>query len=827
MAKLVLLAPMDGWVSPLEEVPDPVFSGRILGDGVAVDPTGATLHAVCDGIVATLAKHAVTLRADCGAEVLVHVGLETVALAGKGFTTRVTQGRRVKAGDPLIDFDLEVLAPLVKSLISPVIVINGDAFRITRRNQDRAARVGDDLMELETVAAPKSAADASGRSASREVVVKAAHGMHARPAALVANCARRFGADVAVFLGDRKANARSVAALMALGVRRGDRVTLTATGDDARRAVDAVAPLLESESEDRPVAAAAPALKSAAPAEGDVVRGIGAAPGSAFGPAVHLRVADIAVPEQGAGIAREKGELRRALVEVRNRLERVAASGDRARRDILAAHMALLEDDELNRTAQALIEEGKGAAFAWRSAVRDCAGALKALDDERLRERAGDLLDLERQVVAVLAGGAAAPAPALPDSAIVIAEEILPSDLVGLDASKLAGIAMARGGPTSHVAILAAGMNIPTLVAAGPAVLDIPEGDEVLLDADAGVLHRKPAAALIRKARDAAAAAAGRKAQTLSRAGRECRTADGTRIEVFANLGKGAAEAAEAVRLGAEGCGVLRTEFLFMDRAAPPGEEEQFASYKAIAEALGGRPLVLRTFDFGADKPVPYLSFPPEENPALGIRGVRGGFLWPDLLRTQLRAAVRVGCRIMLPMITTRQELATVRGIVRDLCAELAQPEPPLGAMIETPSSALLADQLALEADFLSVGTNDLTQYVLAIDRGHRELAPQLDALHPAVLRLVARAAEAAGAAGRPVAVCGAVGADPVAAPLLIGLGIGELSVPPPVIPNLKATIASLNIEDCRFAAREALTLESAAAVRALSRARFAKETRP
>jgi phosphocarrier protein FPr/phosphocarrier protein len=816
MAKLVLLSPLDGWAAPLGEVPDPVFADRIMGDGVAIDPTSATLCALCDGTVASLAKHAVTLRADCGAEILVHIGLETVALAGRGFAPRVAQGQRVKAGEKLIDFDLEFLAPRVKSLISPIIVTNGDAFRILKRTQNHAVKTGDVLMELEggvATAAPRAA----GPSVSRDVVVKAAHGIHARPAALVSNAAKRFAAEITISLGAHKASAKSAVGLMALGVRRNGTVTVAATGNDARQALEAVVPLLEAEGEKEVVAVAPPAPVPAA--DEKTIHGLCAAPGKAFGRAVQLRVADVPVPEAGAGIAHEVSEFRGAIAQVKSRIARAAGEG--ARRDILAAHVALLEDEELHKAALALIEQGKSAAFAWRQAVRGYADVLKALDDERLRERAGDLLDLERQVIAVLVGEGGGPALALPPSAILIGEEILPSDIVGLDGAKLAGLAMARGGPTSHVAILAAGMGIPALVAAGPAVLGIAEGAELLLDADAGVLHLKPDAALIDKAKAAAKAAALRKQQALALASQECRTADGQRVEIFANLGKGAAEAAEAVRLGAEGCGVLRTEFLFMDRAAPPGENEQFAAYQAIAEALGGRPFILRTFDFGADKPVPYLSFPAEENPALGLRGVRGGFRWPELLRTQLRAAIRVGCKIMLPMIIARDEIAAVRQIVRELCRELSRPEPALGAMIETPSAALLADQLAQEADFLSIGTNDLTQYTLAIDRGHRELAPRLDALHPAVLRLIARTAEAANAAGKPVAVCGGIAADPLAAPLLIGLGVGELSVPAPVIANLKAAVHALRIAECRDAAKSALTLESAAAVRALARARF------
>jgi phosphocarrier protein FPr/phosphocarrier protein len=263
-----------------------------------------------------------------------------------------------------------------------------------------------------------------------------------------------------------------------------------------------------------------------------------------------------------------------------------------------------------------------------------------------------------------------------------------------------------------------------------------------------------------------------------------------------------------------------------MDRAAPPSEDEQYAQYQAVAAALEDRPFVLRTFDIGGDKPVPYLAVPPESNPALGLRGVRLALRRPDLLNTQLRAALRVRpagrCKLLLPMITTVVEVREVRAILNRLAEELGDlPCPSLGVMIETPASALIADLLLAEADFLSIGTNDLTQYVLAIDRGHSDLASLLDGLHPAVLRVIAKTAEAAHAAGKPVGVCGVLGADPLATPLLLGLGIEEFSVPAPAIPKLKAAIRQLNIDACRVAAHKALGLESPATVRAFLRQQF------
>jgi multiphosphoryl transfer protein len=812
---VTVLAPMAGWVSPLSEVPDPVFADKILGDGLAIDPTDGRVVAPCDGVIATLAGHAFTIRHAGGLEMLVHVGLETVALKGKGFKAEVQEGATVRAGDPVLVADLDFLARNAKSLISPVIVANGEMFCITRRAESREIAAGSFLMEIAPLAAGTRASD-DAAAVTAKAIVTSQHGLHARPSALVAGAAKRVSGVVTLTYRGKRANAKSATAIMALGVRRGDEVTVSAP---TRAAADAIVAVLTAAGEkDRHVLVPAAALRALPQNTATKIHGVAAAPGRAIGVAVQLRSAEITVPEEGHGIAAETKALRDAMVGLRARLDIAAASGDRARRQILSAHIALLEDPGLIATAEAKIAEGKSAAFAWRSATRAAADALRAMEDDHMRERAGDYLDLERQLIALLGGVVETPSRPLPPGAILIAEEILPSDLK----PGVAGFVSAGGGPTSHAVLLAAGMAIPALVAAGPQILTIADGTDLLIDAEAGLIDLQPDAATAVETRQRAAATAARQQRERSEAAADCTTADGTRVEIFANLGKGAAEAAEAVRLGAEGCGVLRTEFLFMDRETPPDEEEQFAAYQAIADALAGRPFIIRTFDIGADKPVPYLQFPAEDNPQLGLRGVRTASVWPDLLKTQLKAAARVKGRvkIMLPMVTAAHEVCAVRAMLDEMgCGSLG-----VGAMVETPSAAMLSDQLADEADFLSIGTNDLTQYVLAIDRGHRSLAGQLDALHPAVLRLIARTAKAAVAAHKTTAVCGSLAADPLAAPLLVGLGVSELSVPPPVIPRLKAAVRKLDIAACRTAARTALTLETPAAVRAFVNANFAAE---
>jgi phosphoenolpyruvate-protein phosphotransferase len=818
MPNLTLVAPIPGWVAPLDEVPDPVFSGRILGDGVAIDPTGDTVRAPCDGVVISLASHAVTIRAANGAEILIHVGLETVALHGRGFIAQTREGASVRTGDALITFDLDFLAANAKSLISPVVITNGDAFAIVRRATDRETAPGEFLMELQPLAEQTAAAAGPGTEATRDVVVRLAHGLHARPAAQVSAAARRFVSDIELSARARRVNAKSIAALMSLGIAKDETVTITAHGPDAPAAVAALADLIDHGIVEAPEAPPPAPVAAAPPPAGDLppntLRGVCGAPGLVIGKALQLRAVQFAVAQDGQGIAHETDALATALAAVRARLDRLAAGGNRQRREILGAHLALLDDPELVAQVHAAIAGGRSAAFAWREAIRGYADAFRAIDDARMRERAGDLVDLERQVLATLHGEAAPESRALDPGTILIADELMPSELAGLTA--IAGFATAAGGPTSHVAILAAGMNVPALVGAGACILDIADGTTLFLDTEAGLLHIDPDAARLGTARAAIAARAASETAARAHAHQACRTADGTRIEILANLGAGADEAAAAIASGAEGCGLLRTEFLFLERDTPPSQDEQAAAYQAIAQALDGRPFKIRTFDIGGDKPVPYLALPAEDNPALGLRGIRAGLWRSDLLKTQLAAILRVtpAPRIMLPMVSSLSELRAVRALLAELGAPAAT---QLGIMIETPASAVLAAQLAREADFFSIGTNDLTQYTLAMDRGHAQLAPQIDAFHPAVLTLIAQAVQGAATHNKPVAVCGGLAGDPLAAAILIGLGIRELSMPAGAIARVKETIRALSLAQCRAAAAQALQQDSPQAVRALA----------
>jgi len=836
MSMLQILAPFDGWCSALDEVPDPVFAGRMLGDGLAIDPTSGILIAPCDGEIITLpaSAHAVSIRVADGTDLLIHIGIDTVHLGGRGFEARVRPGTRVRVGDELIRFDLDVVARAAKSLMTPIVVTPMDGLSLPQRRAAGAVRAGELLFEiagLSAMSSPSPAVGPSGDAPSvQTLIVTLLHGLHARPAALLAQRAKSYAAQTSLIAHGRTANARSVVAIMALGVRHGDELSIKAYGADAAEAVASlVAGIQEAlrmeSAADRGAASrdavAAPSIASTpGPVSADVLSGVTAVAGFAVGRATRIERREITVTENGKSPERERADLDQARTHVRTRLARVAETGGATRRDIIAAHLEFLDDPQLNEAAHELIAGGRSAGFAWRTAIRRGVAALQALDDSRLRERVDDLLDVESHVLLALAGEAQPLLIPLPERAVLVADDLLPSELTALDRQRLVAICLSGGGATSHVAILAAAMEIPMLVGLGAGIHRIANGATVIVDADGGTLHTAPVASAVEQARLLVDSRLVQRANERAAAQTECRALDGTRIEVFANLGS-LTDAAAAVANGAEGCGLLRTEFLFIDRESAPDEAEQLAAYQSIAAALAPRPLILRLMDVGGDKPLRYLPLPAEQNPALGLRGVRTALARPDLLRTQLRAALRVepvgSVRLLIPMITDLAEILAIRGVIVELAAALGiHGRIELGAMIETPAAALMASTLIREVDFLSIGSNDLTQYTLAMDRGHPELAARTDALHPAVLKLIAATASAGVAAGKLVAVCGGVAADRFAVPILLGLGVRELSVVPAAVPALKRQIRMLKISGCRELATRCLDLESPGEVRAL-----------
>ena len=804
---LIITSPLRGWATTLDSVPDPVFAQRMMGDGVAIQPLGDTVVAPFDGEVVTLhdAGHAISLRSIEGAEVLIHIGLDTVMLKGEGFTPLVAIGQTVARGDPLIRFDIDAVALAATSLITPVIVTNAEAFTISRRTTDCAIGACEALMTLVPVQAAARRRSDDGTVIEQAVTLSLPHGIHARPAARIGETARGFEAEIHLQSGEKRGDARSTVAMLALGTRLGDEVVVQARGGDAEAALAAIVALLATDmGEGAPTQAAPLAVRVTAPLSAGQNGGVIASPGLAMGPSARLRQADIAVAREGNGAAHEQAALAAARNTVR---DRIAARADAA--ELLAA-------------AERRIAAGRSAGFAWRGAIHDQIAAIRATGNAHLIERTDDLIDIERQLLSTLTGAPIEEA-AIPAGAVIVADDLLPSELVTLAASKPASICLARGGPTSHVAILCAGMGLPALVAMGDALASVEDGTPLLVDAELGHVTVAPSPAdadaftarlAKRDARREAAQAAAKDA---------CHSADGTRIEIFANVGT-VDDARIAAAQGAEGTGLVRSEFLFLDRDTAPSEDEQLAAYQGIADALQGRPVIIRLLDIGGDKPAAYIPIAHEENPALGQRGIRVGLARPDVLETQIRAILRVEpvgqCKIMIPMVASIDELRQVRAIVERLRGEMGLSAPvEVGVMVETPAAAMTADLLAVEADFLSIGTNDLTQYVLAMDRGNPAVAAGVDAMHPAVLRMIAETCRLAATRGRWVGVCGGLASDPAALPILIGLGASELSAVPGFIAEAKQIVRGLTLIEARAHAELALQCKSAAEVRALARA--------
>jgi phosphocarrier protein FPr len=835
MSDLVLLAPLSGRMIPIEEVPDPVFATRMVGDGVSIDPVSACLIAPCDGTVTQLhsAGHALTLTHASGVEVMMHIGLDTVALKGKGFRPLVKAGQAVKAGHRLIEFDADQVASSARSLLTQVVVTNGERVAAMTAGSG-TVRAGEDpvlTLAVKQVDHPGAASEhaASEGELSDEVEVPNPLGLHARPAAVLAGLARQWKSDVELVRGGERANAKSVTAIMTMEVKRGDRIRFRSRGPDAGPAIlallDAVRGGLGEEAKAAPSAAPAEAVEPPPGGESDPseLHGIPASPGLAVGAVFPLQRRVLEVAEKGADPATERRALDRAMEQARGELEaletRLAEEADAKRAAIFAAHREILDDPDLSAAAARLLVQGKSAGFAWREACGVQAERLAGLGNELLRERANDVRDVRDRVIRLIVGEAAS-APDIPSGSILIAEELTPSDTASLDRTRVLGFATRLGGPTSHVAILARSLDIPAVVAIDPRVSRIPSGTMVVLDGTKGLLRVDPPPAEVAAIRTRLAEQAKRRRELLSHAAEPAITRDGRAIEVAANVGK-PEDAASAVAMGAEGCGLLRSEFLFMDRATAPDEVEQGRAYAAVARAFGPeRRVVVRTLDVGGDKPLSYLPIAHEENPFLGERGLRVSLLRPELLRIQFRAILRAASlarlHVMLPMVTTVDEFRQARRIFDEERAAANAPAVPLGVMIEVPAAALSAEALAREADFFSIGTNDLTQYTLAIDRGHPRLAAQADALHPAVLRLIRMTCDAAHAHGRWVGVCGGLAGDVGAVPILIGLGVDELSAPGPAVPAVKAAVREVDASAARALAERALECESAAAVRGL-----------
>ena len=657
-------------------------------------------------------------------------------------------------------------------------------------------------------------------------------GIHARPAAKLVSTAAGFKSEITVRNLNRDtapADARSINSLAALGVRQGHEILVSAAGPDAGEALAAIRSLVErgfdettGESGELPSVEAEKGRAAEGPGEG-----IPVAPGIAIGPLVHYAPVTQEITEDRAGSPEAEWErVREAIDSVRRetgatRDEVCRRSGEYAAA-IFDAHLLCLEDPSLLKSVRQKITAGEVAAEkAWAASLDEVISRYQALDDAYLRERSADLEDLKSRVLQQLAGNRTRPfSPSVPS--VLAAADLKPSEISSLDPANLLAICTARGTLNSHSAILAKALGIPVVFGLGESILNLPEGAEIAVDGNTGRVLVRPKNRNFYVKQQRAWKNSQKEAQKASR--KPALTIDGKQIAVLANIGS-RIEAGRAVLSGAEGIGLLRTEFLFFDRPEAPSEEEQYDYYQNIARAAGRYPVTIRTLDAGGDKRLPYLGQAAEENPFLGERGIRLCLNHPEIFKTQLKAILRVSrehkIRVMLPMISSLAELRQAKLHLAEAQEELGPDmspglSPECGIMIETPAAAMMAEFLAREADFFSIGTNDLCQYVMAADRNNSRVSDRSDALHPAVLRLMRQTILAAHHGGIPVGVCGEVAGQTAAVPIMVGLGIDYLSLNLTAIAGIKQAISQITLRKAEYLASRALEMESAEEVRKL-----------
>ncbi|WP_102869101.1 phosphoenolpyruvate--protein phosphotransferase [Pseudovibrio exalbescens] len=660
-------------------------------------------------------------------------------------------------------------------------------------------------------AGPAASQAACSDALTFEWTVLNPHGLHARPAAAIVGALAGFEADLTLECKGERANAKSLNALAVLGVRKGDHIVLSAAGAQAQDAIAAFEALARDgfgEDVNAPVEAAETEEQTApAPSavEGAIV-GVAASDGIVSAPAAFFTVK---MPEVPARAFTSAGEEARRLSDtiatvaetMRAQSAAAKAAKDKAKAEIFSAHEAMLTDPDLQPKLLAAVEGGAIAERAWMEVMSALKAQYEAAESAYMRERAMDVLDITRQVMLALTGEEDAGVDIAPNT-ILFAEDLSPSDTARLNKDTVLGICLQGGGKTSHSAIIARAMGIPAIVRATGCLSEVTPGQTVTLDGFEGLLWTAPSDEKAGELEARRTAWIKERDETLTRALEPAITLDGVHYPVQANIG-GFADVEKALASGAEGVGLLRTEFLFQARAELPDEDSQYEEYKRIAAAFGDQPITIRTLDVGGDKPLASYPMAEEENPFLGHRGVRMCLSDPALFKTQIRALIRAASeqpntQMMVPMIANVRELKAVKALVADCRTELGLPEEQapmqVGIMIEVPSAVLDADALAAEADFFSIGTNDLTQYVMAADRGNPKVAELVDYNEPAVLTAIRMTCEAGKKAGIPVSMCGEMAGDTKVTETLLKAGLSKLSASPSLLPSLKAKLRTLSV---------------------------------
>ncbi|MCE2705591.1 MAG: phosphoenolpyruvate--protein phosphotransferase [Proteobacteria bacterium] len=829
-----IFPPLLGVILNIKDVPDPVFAEKMVGDGIAIDPLSNHIYAPVSGTIKSVhkAKHAITVTSDDGIDVLIHIGLETVNLNGNGFKIKCDSGDKVQVGDILGHFDMDLLATSAKSLISPVVLVDLDSSSYSLENAlEKFTKFGVPILTLHKIDKFKSASSTKleERPLIKSEVIKItnAHGIHARPAAILSTQAREFDDDIFLEKDGKRANVKSVVALLGLNINCGDTIYIYASH---QKIIAEIATLLnnmvdaEVSSNDSTIEPNSSYRSSETGViDGKKYYGISASIGLAIGKLIKQSNIHFDFKEEATDIRLEEEQLLFAIEKVKNDIESKLSemhksSSSKALTGILSAHLGLLTDPHILSETLKVIKQNKTSSYAISKVIEQECRVLENTKNKLLIERQTDLRDVGNRILTAI-NGKEIQSLELNSPSIIIANELTPTDMLSLN-EHVVGLVSVRGGTTSHVAILAKMRGIPLLIGVDESLLTENTLTDVILDTKKGYLNLSPTIKEVNTITDIMLTEKLKHEADKNNALNKAITTDGVVINCLGNIGS----VEDAVTLkdnGAEGVGLFRTEFIFLDKSKEPTIAQQNIVYQEILNYIEPQnPFILRTLDAGGEKQIAYLNMPHEINPVLGMRGLRLCLEHREIFINQLTAILNLdkpNIKIMLPMVTTIEEYRTAKGIVDDLIKKLnIKSTIELGIMVEVPSVALLSDVFAAEVAFFSIGTNDLSQYTLAIDREHSRLASHIDHLHPAVLRNIDLVVKGAAIHNRPVSVCGLMASESLALPVLIGLGINTLSMNINSIPENKALIRKLSYANCKEIAQKCLGMATSLEVRKL-----------
>jgi phosphoenolpyruvate-protein phosphotransferase/dihydroxyacetone kinase phosphotransfer subunit len=681
---------------------------------------------------------------------------------------------------------------------------------------------------------------AADKILSIQLTLQNLHGLHARPAARFVQVASQFNADIQVTnLTKNKgpASAKSINQMATLGAVQNHQIKIDAWGPEATQALQALTQLVgdnfgEAEVDQTSIAEISPISQKESLAAGNAIHGIPVSEGVAVGKLYFYEKPSPPIPDNVPQDAHAEWKCLQSAIEktrlvIQQRQVRLRERLSASEIAIFDAHQLILQDPELLQSARKyILENGMNAARAWQASISEVAATYAALDEPYQQARRSDVLDVGNQVLSALVERGTPEPIHFSEPVIIYAQELTSDEAIRLDDQQILAVVTAIGGPTSHSAILTRSLGIPAISGLNLSIMDVKPGTLLGVDGTKGLLWIDPGKGIQNRLAKTHQTWLAKRQMLLDFSSKPALTRDERLVEVAANVGS-LVDAKVAALNGADGIGVLRTEFLYLGRESPPSEEEQLQTLMKIAETLGNLPLIVRTLDAGGDKPIPYLHTSLEANPFLGVRALRLSFIHPDLFLTQLRAILRAATHhkvsVMFPMVANLDEILKAKDMLTQAHRQLEEKNTPhrwpikTGIMVEIPSAALLSSVLAPHVDFFSIGTNDLTQYTLAAERGNPELATYSDALHPAVLQLVKKVVDAAHQHAKWTGVCGEIAGDPLAIPILLGLEVDELSMNPTDIPKVKATIRALEQSRLRELSHQALQLESAPEVRQIS----------